>query len=631
MSNQLTLAYTVNVAGTSYGPAKAAIALEAVPLYANPTNDPVLGQLFGITVASDVTTTPSASTATRTIVLNMTSAVGAPTAPPAFPCNPITATPPVLEDASFTYINETGLFAAGDVVTGGTSGATATVAEVDDNGSHAGTLFFVDGSVTGAFRAGETLAAAPSGAIGKVGSLVYTSETGLFVAGDTVTGGTSHATGVVVEVEDNGSGAGTLFFNATAGVFTIGETLTGSLSGATATGGSPVVPPSYYSLWTTKPLPGSFLTTPGSYVVATSDSQVPSLVVNATVQFLAQPGVFYAVKNIFAGSISIAPPYTGPFSEDDGAVEMIAAPAKIVAVYSTSPLDSNGLGAPALPQGSGAQKVSLSYKDSNGGAHTLVASLLGTYPLRVTLPAFPAAGFDIAVITDVHVSQVGGFGNSVGQITLCELASAPPAIPTDADSTKLQTLNDQVQMLISRGLVYLPPSYFALAQQGASTQGQSPLLGEFLLPGKDTVELASPLTPGGTSVATTVDQTSALATTNFIEFAAQPGVPYKVLAVSGNGSRGVITLATPWTGLNDNPILSSATLVSPSPAAEPTNAQLSGAVAEFVNPGTAVPPPNRPLAPQTMSPSPTFLSGMFGRVLQLALAVPVVPTAIVLS
>jgi hypothetical protein len=220
----------------------------------------------------------------------------------------------------------------------------------------------------------------------------------------------------------------------------------------------------------------------------------------------------------------------------------------------------------------------------------------------------------------MEVSGTGAFGNSVGQITLCELSAAPPAIQANSD---FQTLTDQAQLLVKRGLAYLPPSFFALSQQGES---QPVLAGEFILPGR---MAHAPNVVGGISIATTVNQSigPALAAGNTIEFAAQPGVVYTILAVGA----GNITLTTPWTGLNDNPIASSAMLITPSPAAEPTNAELSTDLGEFVNPGTAVPPPSQPLAPQTMTPSPTFLSGMFGRTLQLALAVPVVPSAIVLS
>jgi hypothetical protein len=483
MSNQITLAFTVNVAGSSFGPVQAAAALAAVPLYANPFNDPVLGQFLGLTVASD-TTTPGANSASRTIVLNMTNAPvpGTATAPPPSPCNPITATPPVLP---------------------------------------------------------------------------------------------------------------------------------------------------YPLLTTTEPLPGSFLTVPGSNVVGTSESLVPTLVGGETLQFLAQPGVFYVVAAPpTATSLTLTTPYTGSFSEDDGAVEMIPAPAAIAAIYSTSPLDSAGVTiTPALPPGSGARTASLTYMDSTGaGPFTVVVNLMGTYPSPITLAV---GSRDIAVITDLHIATVGGFGNSVGQITVCELSSALPPISADATAQEFQALVDQAQMLITRGLVYLPPSYFALAQQGSS----APVLaGEFIL------------NAGSKSVPTSQDQTGVLSPGNTIQFALQDAVDtpfgaqpliYTIATVSPK----LLTLTQPWGGLNDNPVASSATLLTPSPAAPPTGAQLASPLAEFVNPGTAIPPPSPPDSPQTMSPQlsvapgpvPNFLSGYFARTLQLALAVPVVPSAITLS
>jgi hypothetical protein len=474
MPNQLTLAFTANVANSSYGPAKAAAALAAVDLYENVSNDPVLGQFFGLTVSSD-TTTDTATSATRTIVLNMTGVTGSPTAPPPFPCNPITATPPV--------------------------------------------------------------------------------------------------------------------------------------------------PP--YKLLSPVPLSGSFLTTPGSSVVTTSRNQLPSLTPGAIVQFLAQPGVFYTIEplGVTATAIALTTAYTGTFSEDDGAVVMVPAPAPIAAIYSTSPLDSNGVAiTPALPAGSGARSVQISYLDSTGaGPFTVTTPLMGTFPSPITLAM---GSKDIATILSMVVATTGGFNNNVGQITLCQLSSAAPYVAPDATVQQFQALTDQAQGLITRGLVYLPPSYFALAQQSAS---QPVLTGEFLLPGR--LAAASPLTPGGVVVGTTKNQVGILVAGNMIEFAAQPGTLYTIAAV-GPGN---ITLTTPYTGLNDNPLLSSATLISPSLVGEPSNAQLSTLTSEFVNPGTAVPPPNPPFAPQTMSPSPSFLSGLFARTLQLAVAVPVVPSAIVLS
>jgi hypothetical protein len=619
MPNKLTLAFTVNVANTSYGPAKASAALQAVPLYANPSNDPVLGQFLGLTVASD-TPTVTSTTATRTIVLNMANAQ-APTAPPAFPCNPLTAVPPVLKDPTIGYYGETGLFLVGDTVTGFTSTAHAVVAEIDDNGSGSGTLYLVPGStIVGNFLAGEVLTGT-GGAMAKAATLDYIAATATaFATGDTVTGGTSGATGVVASATRNAQGAGVLTFSTTTSQFAFLETLTATPSGATGVSGTAVGSGSHYQLLTSSPLPGTFLTTPGSGTVSTSFSQVPSLSVGSIVQFLAQMGVFYTVQTVGASSITLTTTFTGTFSANAGALLMTQVPKTLTAIYSTSPLDSAGVAiTPALPAGSGARTVSLTYFDSTGaGPFTVTTSLMGTYPSPVTLHA---GSINIAIITDMHVATVGGFGNSVGQITLCELSAVPAVIPVAFSTQQFQTLIDETQMLIVRGLVYLPPSYFALSQQDAS-QPWNPLTAGALL---GTFQLVQ----GGTSVATSVNQSTgpALATGNTIEFAAQEGVIYTVKSVGS----GTITLTTPFTGLNDNPILSSATLLTPSPAAEPTNAQLSGAVGEFVNPGTAVPPPALPLAPQTMTPSPTFLSGMFARTLQLSMAVPVSLSTIVLS
>ena len=463
MSDQIVLAFTVSITETSYSILKAASALAAVPLWANPTNDPVLGQLLGLTVASDTLSQPTSTTVKRTITLNMTSNVGAPYAPPLFPCNPITATPPV--------------------------------------------------------------------------------------------------------------------------------------------------PP--YPLLSSESLSGSFLTVPGSNTVATSETQIPSLSHGDIVQFLSQLGVFYTVNTVSASNITLTTNYTGPFSEDEGAVLMESAPVTIAAIYSTSPLDSVIVPiTPPIPAGSGARSVSLTYYDSTGaGPFTIpLVSLMGKYPAPFVLAA---GSKDIAVITDMHIVGAGGFGNSVGQITLCELSDLPLPIPSDATPEEFQALTDQVQMLITRRLVYLPPSYFALAQQGASAPSLvDPTTG---LPAQFQVS------PNQTSVAVGSDLTGVLAAGYTIEFAVQPGVQYEVATVSPK----LVTLTTPFSGEIDNPVVTDAMLVDPSPAAPPTNAQLAATVGEFVNPGTAVPPPNPPLDPQTMSPSPTVLSGLFAKTIQLALAVPV--------
>jgi len=92
MPDQIILAWAVDAAGTSLGAAGAATKLAAVPLYTNIHTDPVLGQLFGLTVATDQTTT-FGNVATRTLTLNMSPTAFAPFP---FPCHPRTSSPPVL-------------------------------------------------------------------------------------------------------------------------------------------------------------------------------------------------------------------------------------------------------------------------------------------------------------------------------------------------------------------------------------------------------------------------------------------------------------------------------------------------------------------------------------------------------
>ena len=489
MAHQIKLAWKVRTAGTSIGPAAAATKLAAVPLYADPTTDPVLGQLFGLTVATDATTHDAVS-ATRTLTLNMDSAAGAPFAPPPFPCNPSTAAPPTLP----------------------------------------------------------------------------------------------------------------------------------------------------FPLRRKVALAGDFLTTSGSAVVATSANQTTAVSPGDTLEFLSQLGVFYtiALGGVAPTAITLTAPYAGT-TADGTAVKVVAAPATVAAIYSTSDLDTAGIAtAPAIPAGAGARTANLSYLDSTGaGPFTVSVSLQGKFPAPVTLAG---GSKDIATITDLHVVGVGGFGSSVGQITLAELSAAPPTIPAGATRAQFQQLTDQAQTTITRGLAYLPPSYFAVAQQGASSPQ---LTGDFFV------------TTGSADVPTSVDQTGALAPGNVLQFAAQieddtptGRVPvfYTVAAVTPK----LVTLTKPFTGLGPQDqaqvgdtgakgvkstqlanFATAATLYPP-PAAPPTAAQLEGVLAQFVNPGNAIPPPNPPLAPQTMSPAPTDLSGLYTQTLQLALAVPVEALSIVL-
>lgn len=486
MPNQIVLSWDVDVTGTTLGAAGAAAALGAVELYADTFTDPVLGQLLGLAVASDVSAASGPTTATRTVTLDM----GFPAiAPPLFPCHPNTSTPPA--------------------------------------------------------------------------------------------------------------------------------------------------PP--YQIRRTKPLAGSFFVENGLTNVPATDTQLPSLVVGDSIQFLSQQGVFYEVASVGATTIDLTAPYTGT-SGNSEAFKEIAAPATIIAAYSTSDLDTNGVATtPAIPAGSGARTLILSYKDSTGSSFTADVSLTGRRPAAITLDI---GSIDIAEIDSFAIATSGGFGNSVGQITLVELSSELPEIPANAtpgtnigasqgDRT-FYALTDEAQLLIRRPLAYLPPSYFALAQQGAS------------IPQLDGVFA---VTTNSVNVPTTIDQTSVLASEYGIEFASQPGVIYFVLAVTPK----IITLATPYTGIDDNFTgtynvnsnagtmgnlgtevinkMTGARLVSPSPAAPPSNDELSALIGQFVAPETASPPPNPPFPPATV-PVPTFLSGLFTRTLSLALKMPITPRAI---
>jgi hypothetical protein len=210
----------------------------------------------------------------------------------------------------------------------------------------------------------------------------------------------------------------------------------------------------------------------------------------------------------------------------------------------------------------------------------------------------------------------------VGEITLVELSDDLPPVPSNATPLDFKRLTDEAQLLIERHLAYLPPSYFALAQQQASAPQ---LAGDFLL------------TTGSTSVPTTVDQTGVLSPGDVIQFAEQMTLNYTVATVTPKE----ITLTTPFTGIDNNNTgtnqegtnsnagtkgnLGSAINEKPSGAFSvalaqpPSNAQLSAPLAQFVAPETAAPPPNPPLDPATV-PTPTFLSGLFTQTLQLALA-----------
>ena len=482
MPSQIVLSWAVDTTNTPFGALQAATALGAVPLYVDPATDPVLGQLFGLSVASDGTVQSGAFEVTRTLTLNMILSNAALSAPPSFPCHPRTATPPVLP----------------------------------------------------------------------------------------------------------------------------------------------------YPLRRSVTLPGSFFPQNGSMVVATEETQVPSLSIGDEVQFLAQPGVFYTVAAVSATTVGISAPYTG-VTGSTGAFKEVDAPATRVALYSTSDLDTNGVATdPVIPTGPGARTVTVSYLDSAGNAGAATVALTGRRPAAITL----APGtIDIAEIVFMTLATVGAFGNSLGQITLVELSDALPPIPsgtpvgTGIGATQSQTTNpmlvrtfksltDEAQLLIDRHLVYMPPSYFALAQQGAAAPS---LAGEFFV------------TTGSKGVPTSEDQTGALVAGNVIEFAEQPGTRYTIAQVTAR----IVTLTTEYTGIDTyhaglpgNPDINAGTqgnlgtavinrrtdarLVEPLPAASPTNAELAALLAEYSETGTA--------APDGSFPTPTFLSDLFTRQIRLALA-----------
>lgn len=495
MSDQLILAWTVSVANSSFGPVQAGAALAAVELYQDETTDPVLGQLFGLTIEDDLITS-DATTATRTLTLNM-NAVNTPTAPPPFPCNPITSTPPVLP----------------------------------------------------------------------------------------------------------------------------------------------------YPLRTTKTLPGSFFVENGVSSVPTTQTQLPSLAAGDVVQFLSQQGVFYTILSVpDATTINLTAPYTGT-TGNTGAFKEIAAPCplELAAIYSSSELDTGSVPTvPPIATGPGAIVVELTYMDSTGaGPFTATAALTGKRPAPFSFGEAP--GTDVAVIVNLELTSVGSFANSIGEITFVQLSEAAPDLPpnlplgtgigaTETTTGKsglvprtFKTMTDDAQLLIARHLAYLPPSFFALAQQQLSAPA---LLGDFFV------------TTGSSDVPTEEDQTGVLSGGDLIEFAVQPGTLYTIASVTPK----IIRLTTVFlgidtnnTGLNNTPMNNSAQTKgnigdklenkptgarSPSVTiTPPSNVFLSGPLGQFVATQVAAPPANPPhtVAPGTV-PVPTFLSGMFKNTLQLALA-----------
>ncbi len=119
-------------------------------------------------------------------------------------------------------------FAAGQIIWGLTSDATATI-QADDDGGLTGTLKVK--LITGTFVDDESIAvqyATADGAL--VQTIPYGSQTGNFTVGDTLTGGTSGAVGTISSVTDGGA-TGTIYLVRVTGAFEDAEIVTGALGG----------------------------------------------------------------------------------------------------------------------------------------------------------------------------------------------------------------------------------------------------------------------------------------------------------------------------------------------------------------------------------------------------------------
>lgn len=501
MADQIVLAFTVSTEGTGYTPAQAAAKLAAVPLYANPQTDPVLGQLFSLTVASDATAVDGPG-ATRTLKLNMTAAAGAPFAPPPLPCRPVGPVPPAppvpptldgeLQDA-------------------------APARPAPPNPPPQPPYALVDASTQ------QTIALATGAAAGAYSSAEVVPARQVVV-------------GVAVDLASPGTA-----------VYPAGTTVVVG-----------------------QPAPGA----PSAFTPSPVDATVAALtrVFQATVPVAGKPV-----------QATVSAPGGGGGSASVSATVALAVP---------------------VPAGPGARAVSLSYLDSTGaGPFTVVTALTGKLPAPVALAG---GSVDVAVVTDLHVASTGAFENSVGQVTLAELTAPTAVVHPNAGLAEQQ---DAAQLLLGRALVYLPPSYFALTQQGAASPA---LAGDFL------VSTGSPV------VWARADQTGALAAGNTVVFAAQPGVPYTVQSVTPK----IVTLTAPYTGLDASKVDANN---SPRPTNQTANADKQPTGAVRVSPSPAAPPSDAALATPLgefrgtvgQLPVPVTVSGMFARTLSLALSAPV--------
>jgi hypothetical protein len=385
-----------------------------------------------------------------------------------------------------------------------------------------------------------------------------------------------------------------------------------------------------YPLTTTRALAGTFLVTTGSNLVTTSATQLPAILPGDTIEFLSQRGVQYRVLFVTPSTVTLITPYTGK-SATTGAFLRVPAPVKLAAIYSTSDRDTGGIASivPPIDPGSGAQSVLLRYLDSTGaGPFTVVVQTLGKTPVPVVLAP---GSQDIAVVIDMEVDMVGPFGNSVGQITLSELAEPLPLIPQGASELQFLERQDKAQNLLRTALVYLPPSYFALVQPNLSFPE---LAGDFIVTTDQPV------------VFTKVDQTGVLAPGNVIQFASQmtvntPFATLRELYTVKDVSPTFITLTRPYKGVDlrtrprpgpvdadqgygpANQQATGAYRVSPTLASPPSNDALKSPIGEFVGTAGSSPAPPPP-------PNPTVLSNLFAQTISLALAVPVQPQPITL-
>lgn len=269
-----------------------------------------------------------------------------------------------------------------------------------------------------------------------------------------------------------------------------------------------IAPP--YTFRATVPLAGTFTPQLGSTAVATSASQVGTLNVGDIIELVSQQGVPYEVGTIGSSQIGLTTPFTG-ITGQTIAFEEIDAPAKLVAVYSTSPMDTMTIAnvLPPIPNGPGARSVEILYDDSEGnGPFTDSFTLTGKRPKLLELD--PSA-VDMAVVISMRIDNTGGFGNSVGQITLCELSAVPEVVPPNTplgtpdnpfEGRSYLSLTDEAQLLITRALVYLPPSYFAMAQQSASLTATVPTNDQLATPLAQFVATETAVPPPITNPAT---------------------------------------------------------------------------------------------------------------------------------